>query len=336
MKNKSILIIGGAGYIGTVLTDHLLSAGYKVTCLDLLLYQNNIGIMSYLGNPNYKFIYGDMNDQDILETALTGITDVVLLAGLVGDLITKHYPVEAEAINDHGTMNCIDRLNGHGLDSVIFTSSCSNYGLIDSTDVADENYPLGPTSLYAKSKVAIEQYLLSKQGQVDYKPTILRFATAFGLSPRMRFDLTISDFTRGATLREEVLVFGLHTWRPYCHVRDFARLIELVINAPADKVAFEIFNGGGDVNNYTKQGIVDIILALVPDANIKYQDQITDPRNYRVDFTKVKTVLGFEPAYTVEHGVQELFTALNNHVFDYTDLAKNYFGNNKITYNIIE
>ena len=328
--NKSVLIIGGAGYIGPVLTDHLLAAGYKVNCLDLLLYQNNTCVLPYLGNPNYRFVYGDLRDQSALDRALQGVTDVILLAGLVGDPITKKYPEASHAINDEGILSCIEILNGKGLGRVVFVSTCSNYGLIKSDELADETYPLSPLSLYAKSKVAAEQHLLASRGKVDYTPTILRFATAFGLAPRMRFDLTVNEFTRDLALGRELLVFDAHTWRPYCHVRDFARLIQQVIEAPRAKIAFEVFNAGGEVNNFTKQGIVDTILALLPDAKVRYQEHGSDPRNYRVNFGKVRGVLGFEPEYTVEFGVKELLNALREHVFDRADLMRNFHGNYEI------
>jgi nucleoside-diphosphate-sugar epimerase len=333
--NNSILIIGGAGYIGTVLTDHLLSAGYKVTCLDLLLYQNNICVVPYMGNPNYQFIYGDMCDNRVLDRALEGITDVILLAGLVGDPITKKYPEESNAINDEGIINCIDHLNGKGLDRVVFVSTCSNYGLISTDELADETYSLSPLSLYSKSKVAAEQHLLAGQGMVDYTPTILRFATAFGLAPRMRFDLTVNEFTRELAMGKELLVFDANTWRPYCHVKDFGRLIQLVIEAPQAKIAFEVYNAGGDINNFTKQGVVDTILTLLPNEKVRYVEHGSDPRNYRVNFGKVRETLGFEPKYTVHYGVTELLNAIHEHVFDHADVLHNFHGNYEINYPLL-
>jgi nucleoside-diphosphate-sugar epimerase len=330
---KTILIIGGAGYIGPVITSHFLAAGYKVNCLDLLLYQNDICITQHLGNPNYRFIYGDMSDLSAMDRACEGVTDVILLAGLVGDPITNKYPAASRAINDMGISSCISYLNGKGLDRVVFVSTCSNYGLIKSDELADENFPLSPLSLYAKSKVATEQSLLSKKDEVDYTPTILRFATAFGLAPRMRFDLTVNEFTRELASGRELLVFDAQTWRPYCHVRDFGRLIQLVIEAPRANVAFEVFNAGGEINNFTKQGVVDTILTLLPNSKVRYQEHGKDPRNYRVDFGKVKKVLGFEPQYTVEHGVKELLSAIHEHVFDQVNTRKNFHGNYEIEYN---
>lgn len=333
--NKSALIIGGAGYIGLMITDYLLAAGYKVNCLDLLLYQNNTCVIPYLSNPNYRFIYGDLRDQNVLDRALQGVTNVILLAGLVGDPITKKYPEASHAINGEGILSCIDFLNGKRLDRVIFVSTCSNYGLIKSDELADETYPLSPLSLYAKSKVAAEQHLLTNRGKVDYTPTILRFATAFGLAPRMRFDLTVNEFTRELALGRELLVFDAHTWRPYCHVMDFARLIQQVIEAPHAKIAFEVFNAGGEINNFTKQGVVGTILALLPNAKVRYQEHGSDPRNYRVNFQKVRETLGFEPEYTVDYGVKELLSAIREHIFDRADLMRNFHGNYEIEYPLL-
>lgn len=329
---KSVLIIGGAGYIGPVLTRHLLAAGYEVTCLDRILYENNHCIPPFFGDAGYKFIYGDMCDKAVLDRALKGISNVILLAGLVGDPITKKYPEASRIINDDGVLGCIDHLNGKGLDRLVFVSTCSNYGLIDSNELADETYPLSPLSLYAKAKVAAEQHVLGGKGKVDYTPTILRFATAFGLAPRMRFDLTVNEFTRELALGRELLVFDAHTWRPYCHVKDFARLIHKVIEAPAGDVGFEVFNAGGEINNFTKQGIVDSILSLIPDARVLYQEHGSDPRNYRVNFQKVRKVLGFEPQYTVQDGISELLDAIRERVFDRVDSMKNFHGNYEIQY----
>lgn len=327
---KSILIIGGAGYIGPMVTDSLLAAGHDVTCFDAFLYENNNCIVPFLSNPNYRFVYGDLRDLGALDVALEGITDVVLLAGLVGDPITKKYPEASQAINDLGILRCIDHLNGKGLDRVVFVSTCSNYGLIANDELADENFTLSPLSLYAKSKVAAEQHLLAGKGKVDYIPTILRFATAFGLAPRMRFDLTVNEFTRALAIGQELTVFDAHTWRPYCHVKDFGRLIEIVMKAPDSDIAFEVFNAGGEVNNFTKQGVVDTILTLLPDASVKYQEHGSDPRNYRVSFAKVRNKLGFEPQYTVLHGVTELLNAIKQRVFDRVEPMRNFHGNYEI------
>ena len=329
---RKILIVGGAGYIGTVLSQHLLSKGFKVRSLDNFLYKNNNVILPFLIHPNYEHFYGDMCLNEPIDQAFDGITDVVLLAGLVGDPITKRYPKQSQMINETGAENIINRALGQNLNKFIFVSTCSNYGLIEEDLLADETFPLKPLSTYAAAKVKIEKYLISLHGSTDFQSTILRFATAFGLSPRMRFDLTISEFTRELALGRELLVYDPETWRPYCHVKDFSRLIEKVLKADARKVSNQIFNAGGAMNNYTKKMVVDEILKLLPHSNIKYLAKGSDPRNYKVDFTKVEKTLDFTPKYTVFDGVSELFNAINNNVFDMVETNKEFFGNYHLDY----
>ena len=317
---RKILVIGGAGYVGTVLTDHLLSKNYQVRSLDQFLYQNNHCVLPHLGRAGYESHYGDLCDTHTVLNLLEGVTDVILLAGLVGDPITKKFPEISKRINEEGIQRLIGSLNGRGLDRLIFVSTCSNYGLIETDQLANEEFELKPLSLYAKAKVAAEKKLLSMRGETDFSPTVLRFATAFGLSPRMRFDLTVSEFTRDLALGKELLVFDAHTWRPYCHVRDFARLIQIVLEAPKQKVA----------NNYTKQMIIDTILEYLPNSRVRYQEHGGDPRNYRVDFRKVREELNFSPRYTVKDGVAELLSAIETRVFDHIEQSPSLYGNYEI------
>jgi nucleoside-diphosphate-sugar epimerase len=329
---NNILLIGGAGYVGTVITSHFLKLGYKVRALDSFVYKNQESIQAYLGDENYEFIAGDLGDMEVLAKAAQGFHNVVILGGLVGDPITKKYPEASNEINDIGVKACIDFFDDKRLNRLIFISTCSNYGLIKEDELADENFELNPLSLYSKSKVAAELHLMSKKGKVQYTGTVLRFATAFGLSPRMRFDLSVSEFVRDLYFGEELQVFDEHTWRPYCHVRDFARLIDLVINADSEKVYFEVFNAGGEVNNFTKKMIVDTIAAYIPEAQIKFGANGSDPRNYKVSFKKVKDILGFEPKYTVKDGIEELINAFKIGVYGDSLTNKNRYGNYKIEY----
>ena len=327
---RHVLIIGGAGYIGVPVAHALLAAGCRVRVLDNITYDHAGASAGLLLHPNYRLMVGDMGDAGIVDWALDGITDVIILAGLVGDPITKAFPDPAHTINDIAVRTCIEQLDGRGLNKVVFVSTCSNYGLIPEDDVADENFELSPLSLYAKSKVAAEQYLLSLKGKVDYSPTVLRFATAFGLAPRMRFDLTVNEFARELAVGQELVVFDAHTWRPYCHVKDFARLIGRVLAYPVALTAFEVFNAGGDRNNHTKQSIVDLITARLPHARVTYQANSSDPRNYRVDFAKVRETLHFEPAYAVEDGIDEILWAIRNHFFDDVAGRKTFYGNHAL------
>ena len=319
LERRRILIFGGAGYIGSVLSAHLLSRGYKVRVSDGLYFNNGITVLPYLDNPDFEFLYGDITDESHIDEALNDSTDVVILAGLVGDPITKMYPSESSQINDGVVLKLLERCSNRGLSRVIFVSTCSNYGLTPGNIRADEDYELNPLSLYAKSKVAAERHLMSSKGFADYSATILRFATAFGLSSRMRFDLTVSEFTRAMYRGDDLLVYDADTWRPYCHVKDFAEVIRRVLEAPLERVSFQVFNAGGDENNATKQTIVDIIKSLVPEAPVRYQEHGTDPRNYRVDFDRIREAIYFEPSITIQDGVVELLDALRQGLFKTID-----------------
>lgn len=329
---KSVLLIGGAGYIGPVIAEHLLGAGYKVRVLDCFVYRQNLSILHLLPRPGFEFVNGDFCDESVLDAALEGAGHAVILGGLVGDPITKTYPELSAAINGQGIERCIDRLTRSSVDRVIFVSTCSNYGLMTGGRIANENSELNPLSLYAKAKVAAEQHLLAQKGRTRCAPTILRFATAFGLAPRMRFDLSVNEFVRELALGRELVVYDADTWRPYCHVGDFARLIKLVLEADADAVGFEVFNAGGDVNNATKRQLVERIGRYLPAGRVKYQEHGSDPRNYRVDFAKVRDVLGFEPQYDLDFGIREIIGAIRQGIFDHVEAARTYFGNYEVFY----
>lgn len=330
---KRVLLIGGAGYVGSVIADYFLQQGaYTVRCLDNLIYGNHAAARAFIGRRNYEFVNGDFCDADVMKSALQDVDYVVLLAGLVGDPITKKFPDASGAINETGVQNCIDLCAASAAERFIFISTCSNYGLIQGDQLADEEFELKPLSLYAKAKVAAEKHILSLRGTAGFCPTVLRFATAFGASPRMRFDLTISEFTRDLAMGKELLVFDAETWRPYCHVGDFARLIHMVLTAEPEKVAFEVFNAGDETNNARKQDIIDAILESLPDAQITYQAQGPDPRNYRVDFTKVRERLGFRAEYTIRDGIQEVIGGVENGLFSDEDDTLNRYGNYHVSY----
>ena len=325
-------MIGGGGYVGPVLTEHLLIRGYRVRNMDLFLYATQEVLAPFAGHPRFEMVLADHCDRARLAQALDGVSDVVVLSGLVGDPITRKYPDAHRVINHDGILGLLDLLDGRGLDRVVFVSTCSNYGFMEGDTLAGEDHALKPLSLYAEAKVAVERRLLALGGKVDYRPTILRFATAFGLAPRMRFDLTVSEFTREMYLGRELLVYDSHTWRPYCHLGDFCDVIERVLEAPEHDVAFQVFNAGGDAGNFTKQMIVDAIVEFLPDAPIRYENRGQDARNYRVDFAKIRAVLGFEPRHTVREGIAELIEALDQHRFDDVDARPNFYGNYEIDY----
>jgi nucleoside-diphosphate-sugar epimerase len=176
----------------------------------------------------------------------------------------------------------------------------------------DENAPLRPVSLYAETKVSVEKFLLGQPKTNTCKPTSLRFATVYGLSPRVRFDLTVNQFTKELALGRKLVVYGEQFWRPYCHVQDLARSVGVALSASPDKVAFDVFNVGDTEENYQKQTIVDIIERELSGVSIEYVKKEEDPRDYRVDFSKISDRLGFEITRTVPDGVREIKNILQD------------------------
>jgi nucleoside-diphosphate-sugar epimerase len=198
---------------------------------------------------------------------------------------------------------------------MIFASTCSNYGrMADPTVPITEEGELRPVSLYAEQKVKIERMLLDGDlgGLV---PTCVRFATVYGVAPRMRFDLTINEFTRDLWADRELAVFGEQFWRPYIHVRDAARAVRTVLDAPQEKVAGEVFNAGRSGENYRKLDLVEAIQSKVSTGKVSYVKRDEDPRDYKVSFDKVKETLGFETLMTVPDGIDEILDSLSREQF---------------------
>ncbi len=328
-NKKTILIIGGAGYIGSQLAPMALNAGYAVTVLDNLLYDNIDSLADVFDHPDFSFIKGDFCDPGTIDRALKGVNHVVLLAALVGDPICKKYPDAARRINEEGPKKLFDKLDGAGVERFVFTSTCSNYGLRATDDFATEEAELNPQSLYATCKVAFEKYILGKKS-AKVSSTILRLATAFGMSSRMRFDLTVSEFTRALALGNDLLVYDENTWRPYCHVQDISRAILTVLGAPAAAVAGDVFNVGSNSENLTKKQIVEIVQRHTKGGAVSYKQGGQDPRNYKVSFDKIRTKLNFKDTRTVESSVKKLISVLDSGAFADYAARKNFYGNHVI------
>jgi nucleoside-diphosphate-sugar epimerase len=326
-EGRHVLVIGGAGYVGSPLVTRLLSSGSRVRVLDALIYGHGSTLYDLLDEPRFSFLRGDYGNSEILERALEGVTDVVLLAALVGDPICKKYPELAKRINEESAKKLLSAIDGTGVGRFVFLSTCSNYGLRSDSEIASEDAQLKPLSLYAETKVAVERHILGISESVSFSPTVLRLATAYGFSKRMRFDLTISQFSREFALGNDFLVYDQETWRPYCHVEDIAQAITLVLNAPEEKVAGEVFNGGDSAENFTKSMIVDIITKHLPEARPRFKEGGFDPRNYRVSFDKITSVLGFRNRHTVSGNIPHVIDAVRSGLFDDYEERKNFYGN---------
>jgi nucleoside-diphosphate-sugar epimerase len=186
--------------------------------------------------------------------------------------------------------------------------------MTDPTVPIDESGVLAPVSLYAEQKVAVEQHLLASDA--PYAVTCLRFATVFGVAPRMRFDLTVNEFTRDLWADRKLEVFGEQFWRPYVHVRDAARGIRTVLEAPVDAVAGQVFNVGDSGENYRKLDLVELLRERFPALDVEYVHRDEDPRDYRVSFEKIATVLGYGPERTVADGVDEVIRLLESRIIE--------------------
>lgn len=309
---RKILVTGGAGYIGSVLTRQLLEKGYHVRVLDSLMYGGE-PIIDLFNYPDFEFIKGDVrNEQDVRE-AVKDIDAIAHLAAIVGDPACAQDPELSQSTNFEGSKLLYQSANEAGVKKFIFASTCSNYGKMEDPDsYVTEESALAPVSLYAETKVVTERFLLSQPQDNTCKPTCLRFSTVYGLSLRPRFDLTVNEFAKELALGRELVVFGEQFWRPYCHVYDLARSVVRVIEADAALVAFDVFNVGATSENYQKKMIVDEVKKVIPDAKIKYVQKNEDPRDYRVAFDKIKNKLGFEPMFTVPDGIRQIKKILDD------------------------
>lgn len=327
-----VLVVGGAGYIGHVLVRRLLAAGREVRVLDALIYDHGSPLAGLLEEERLSFLHGDLNDPAMLGEALEGASDVVLLAALVGDPICSAYPEHARIVNQEGAKAVFDAAASAGAQRFVFTSTCSNYGLRETEEPATEEDDVHPLSLYAETKVAFERYVLERVGDVDLTPVLLRISTAYGLSPRMRFDLTISEFARTLAAGDELIVYDADTWRPYCHVADISDAIITTLGAPADLVRGEVFNVGHDEENYTKRMVVDAVLErLGGEGRVSYVEGGKDPRNYRVSFDKIHERLGFEPRRRMAQSVDAVVTAVQAGVFDDVGERPGFYGNREVS-----
>lgn len=306
---ERILVTGGSGYLGSVLVGELLGRGQAVRVLDSMLHADGSSSTAAHVSDRLEVIAADIRDRGALAAALADVAAVVHLAAIVGDPACAREPEAAREVNLDATVALLGAAEAAGVGRVVFASTCSNYGRIESETLATEDFPLGPISLYAETKVAAETHVVDR-GRPGFCTTCLRFATLYGSSPRMRFDLTVNEFTREVALGRELVVYGETFWRPYVHVRDAARAVAMTLDAPTSAVAGEVFNVGDTRENYRKEDIVGLLRQRFPDARVRYVAQADDPRNYRVSFEKVRARLGFSATRSVAEGIEEVAGSL--------------------------
>jgi nucleoside-diphosphate-sugar epimerase len=310
-----VLVTGGAGYVGSMVVAELLGRGYAVRVLDSLLHGSVPSLLIAWGDDRFEFLRGDVRDPEQRRRALTGVDTVVHLAAVVGDPACSRDPELAREVNLEGTRALLAESEAAGVSRFLFASTCSNYGKMQGDALATEDVDLRPVSLYAETKVAAELEVLDR-ARNGLATTCLRFATVHGTSPRMRFDLTVNEFTRDIWLDRRLVVYGEQFWRPYIHVRDAARAVVTALEAPVEAVAGEVFNAGNTAENYRKLDIVELLSERVPDAEVEFVHRDEDPRDYRVSFAKIGERLGFATQRTVSDGIDETMRLLQSGLLD--------------------
>ncbi len=317
MTNQHVLITGGAGYIGSILTSELLRQNYRVTVLDSLLFGGE-SIVPFLNHPNFHFIKTDVTEPRVVRDAVKRgwpvPNAVVHLAGIVGFPACQAVGKQvAWKYNVEATKLVFDQSADLGVERFVFASTYSNYGLSENGKPVTEETPLNPQSLYAETKIASEEYLLSQKDSVCV-PLLFRFATLYGISPRTRFDLIVNQFVLEAFTKRELIIYQRGYSRSFVHIRDVVRGVIMGLEAKKEKIRGQVFNLGTENGNYSKNDIVNFILKRMPETVVQYKDLTFggDMRDITVSFEKIKHVLGFNTTLDVDDGVREVLFALKS------------------------
>jgi len=315
MSDRHVLITGGAGYIGSLLTSELLRADYRVTVLDSLLFGGE-SLVPFLHHPNFHFVKADVTEPRAVKDALRdgwkkpdAIVHLAAIVGFpacqaVGRQVAWRYNVDA-------TKLVFDQAVDAGVERFVFSSSYSNYGLSPDGRPVTEESPLNPQSIYAETKIASEEFLLT-QKEASCAPLIFRFATLYGISPRTRFDLIVNQFVLEAFTKRELIIYQRGYSRSFVHIRDVVRGVMMGLEAERSKICGEIFNLGTDHGNYSKDDIVRLVLKRMPETTVEYKNLTFggDMRDITVSFAKIRNVLGFDTMLDVDDGIRELLFAL--------------------------
>ncbi len=294
---QTILVTGGLGYIGGVLVTLLASLGHRIRILDAGLYDP-----APTGHPGVSLIQGDIRNPSAVAQALAGVDAVVHLAAIVGDPACALDPDRTRAVNIDATRLLVAAANAAGVGRFIFASTCSVYGA-GADDVLTESSPVNPVSLYAESKVAAEAIVLGSGGGMA--TTVLRFATIYGLAPRLRFDLVVNLLTARAARGLPIRIFGGEQWRPFLNVADAAAAIERSLASDSSAIA-GLFNVGSSSENYQLTDVGRIVADMIPCTDLSIDQHIGDRRTYRVSFDKFTAATGFAPTCTLADGIMEL------------------------------
>jgi len=314
---RHILITGGAGYIGSLLTSELLRANYQVTVLDDLLFGGE-SLLGFLHHPNFHFVKADVTEPRAIRDNVRGEWPIpqaiVHLAAIVGFPACQAVGRQAAwRYNVDATKMVFEQAADLGVDRCVFASTYSNYGLSQDGKPVTEESPLNPQSLYAETKIVAEEFLLS-QKDAPTAPLSFRFATLYGISPRTRFDLIVNQFVLEAFTKRELIIYQRGYSRSFVHVRDSVRGIIMGLEAADETIRGQVFNLGTPEGNYTKDEIVGLVLKRMPETVVQYKDLTFggDMRDITVSFKKIREKLGFDTTLDVDDGVREVLHVLKS------------------------
>lgn len=312
-SDRTVLITGGAGYVGAVLSPRLLELGYTVKVLDLYLFGDDV-LGELDGHPQLVQIRGDIRDAGLLREVMRGVDTVIHLACISNDPSFELDPELGKSINFDAFQPLVDIAKDAGVRRFVYASSSSVYGISDQPHVT-EDHELKPLTDYSKFKALCEPILLERQSS-DFSTIIVRPATVCGYSPRQRLDLIVNILTNHAVNNRKITVFGGSQLRPNIHIADMIRVYEMMLDMPDERVGGKVFNAG-----YQNHSVEDIALTVksvveaeMPElAPIEITTQPTDDlRSYHIASDKIRDELGFEPKHTIEDAVRDLVRALRS------------------------
>jgi nucleoside-diphosphate-sugar epimerase len=301
MVKEKILITGGAGYVGSVLTGHLLKEGYQVTCLDDLRYGQR-SLLTYVHDKDFNFVFGDARDEKLLAKEISKVDAIVPLAAIVGMPACNRNPYDAASINRDAVM-LVNKLRSPS-QRLAFPNTNSGYGAQSGEFYCTEETPLEPISLYGKTKVEAEKHLLES----DKPAIVLRLATVFGFSPRMRMDLLVNDFVHQAMTTGCIGLFEKDFVRNYIHIRDIARVFQHCIENfdSMRNGENQVYNVGLDDANLSKGKLALKIKEHLPKTELfEIGGKDPDKRNYIISNKKIADA-GFKPIFSLDDGIEEL------------------------------